>query len=307
MAAAPSPATLPEPNPAPEPNPTMATALLAWAGAQARELPWRATRDPWAVLVSEMMLQQTQVVRVIPRYHAFLDRFPDPRTCAAATPAEVLGLWSGLGYNRRALNLHTAARTVTERHGGRLPDDLDSLMALPGVGPYTARAVLAFAYERPVGVVDTNAARVLARAVAGRSLGRAEVQRLADASVPAGQGWAYNQAVLDLGATVCRVRRPDCDGCPVRHLCAWSITGFAAADPALGTAGASGRQSRFAGSDREGRGRVVAALLAGALSAGDIAGAAGWPDDPARAERVVSGLVADGLAVLDDAGGLRLP
>ncbi|MBO0747222.1 MAG: A/G-specific adenine glycosylase [Acidimicrobiaceae bacterium] len=291
----------------PPPAPAWATALLAWAGTQGRDLPWRATRDPWAVLVSEVMLQQTQVTRVIPRYGAFLARFPDPPTCAEAPLGDVLGLWSGLGYNRRALHLHAAARAVTERHGGRLPADLDALLALPGVGADTARAILAFAFERPVGVVDTNAARVLARAVAGRPLVPAEVQRLADASVPARESWAYNQAVLDLGATVCLSRRPGCERCPVRRWCAWSATGFSASDPALGTAGVSGRQSRFAGSDREGRGRVIAALVTGPLPAGEIAGAAGWPEDPERAERVVSGLVADGLAVVDDDGGLRLP
>lgn len=300
-------ARAPDPGRVPTPNPAMVTALLAWAADEGRDLPWRHTRDPWAVLVSEVMLQQTQVTRVISRYHAFLDRFPDPRSCAEAPLSELLGLWSGLGYNRRALHLHAAAQHVVARHGGRLPADLDALLALPGVGRYTARAILAFAFERQVGVVDTNAARVLARAVAGRPLGGGEVQRLADVLVPDRQGWAYNQAILDLGATVCLSRRPECDRCPLRAACAWSAGKCAAPDPAHGTAGVSGRQSRFAGSDREGRGKVVAALLDGPLPAADIARVAGWPDDPQRAERVVSGLVADGLAVVDDRRGLRLP
>jgi A/G-specific adenine glycosylase len=138
-------------------------------------------------------------------------------------------------------------------------------------------------------------------------LSRAEVQRVADTAVPERKGWAYNQAVLDLGATVCLARHPGCERCPVRQWCAWSATGFHASDPAVGSAGVSGRQSRFTGSDREGRGRVVAALVHGPLPAGEIARVAGWPDDPERARRVVSRLVADGLVVLDDVERLRLP
>src|SRR5690606_13188890 len=151
-----------------------------------------------AVLVSELMLQQTQVSRVAPRYCAFLAQFPTPSACAAAPVGDVVRAWAGLGYNRRAVNLHRAAVVVAEEHGGRLPTTLDGLLALPVVGPYTARAVLAFAHEDDVGVVDTNAARVLARAVAGRPLGAAEVQEVADAAVPPGRGWAWNSALLDL-------------------------------------------------------------------------------------------------------------
>ncbi|MGH9137529.1 MAG: A/G-specific adenine glycosylase, partial [Acidimicrobiales bacterium] len=187
-------------------------ALLAWGERHLRDLPWRRTRDPWAVLVSEVMAQQTGVVRVIPFYQAFLGRFPMPADCADATVGEVLRLWSGLGYNRRAVNLHRCARVVVERHGGRLPDELPALLALPGVGPYTARAVLAFAFERPVGVVDTNVGRVLARWT-GRPLPVAAAQDLADGLVPSGQAWRWNQALMELGGTVCRRRRPDCAAC----------------------------------------------------------------------------------------------
>ena len=140
-----------------------AEALLAWGAWYLRDLPWRETRDPWAILVSEVMAQQTGVDRVIPYWHDFLARFPTPAACAAAPVGDVVRLWSGLGYNRRAVNLHRCAVAVVERHRGTLPDDLASLLALPGVGPYTGRAVLAFAFERPVGVVDTNVGRVLAR------------------------------------------------------------------------------------------------------------------------------------------------
>ena len=149
----------------------MQDALLEWGGRHRRDLPWRRTRDPWAVLVSEVMTQQTQVDRVVPRYHRFLERFPTVAACAAAPVADVITEWAGLGYNRRPLNLHRAAVAVVEHHGGRLPRDLDALRRLPGVGPYTARAVLAFAYGDDVGIVEVNTARVLARAFAGRRLG----------------------------------------------------------------------------------------------------------------------------------------
>jgi len=278
--------------------------LSAWAAGARRDLPWRRTRDPWAVLVSELMLQQTQVARVVPRYEAFLERFPTPAATAAAPVADVLRARAGLGYNRRALNLHRAAAAVVERHGGAMPATLAELVALPGVGPYTARAVLAFAFEADVGVVEVNSARVLARAAAGRSLRAAEAQSLADALVPAGAGWAWNQAMLDLGATVCTKSAPRCGACPLAACCAWAAAG--GPDPAVGSAGCGGRQSTFAGSDRQGRGRLVDALRLGPVPLAGVAVAAGWPDDPQRAERVAAGLVADGLAVLRG-GRLHLP
>lgn len=287
------------------------SALLSWSADEGRDLPWRRTRDPWAVVVSEVMLQQTQVARVLPRYAAFLDRFPTAAACARAPVADVVRLWAGLGYNRRAVSLRRLAEAVVERHAGRPPEDLASLLALPGIGPYTARAVLAFAFERDVGVVDVNAARVLAR-TAGRRLAAAEVQARADRLVPPGAGWAWNQAVLDLGATVCTKRSPRCDVCPVAAWCAWRVEmgegagGPAVPDPAAGSAGTGGRQAPFAGSDREGRGRLVAALRRGPLPWSEVAVVAGWPDDPDRARRVAATLVADGLAV-EGGRGLRLP
>jgi A/G-specific adenine glycosylase len=283
-------------------------ALLAWSELTRRDLPWRRTRDPWAVLVSELMLQQTQVARVVPKYLAFMARFPSPAECAAAPAGAVVEAWAGLGYNRRAVNLHRAAGAIVERHGGQLPADLAALMDLPGVGPYTARAVCAFAFEQPAGVVDTNAARVLARAVAGRSLGRREVQVLADGLVPPGRSWAWNQAMLDLGATVCVSREPRCPVCPVAAAgaCAWVQRGRRAPDPAVGSAGTSGRQSAFAGSDRQGRGRLVDALRQGPVPSDDVPRAAGWPDDPDRAARVAANLVAEGLATASGEG-LALP
>lgn len=294
-------------------------ALLDWSAAARRDLPWRRTRDPWAVVVSELMLQQTQVARVVPRYASLLQRFPTPADCAAAPLAEVVRAWAGLGYNRRAVSLHRLATAVVERHGGSVPSDLEGLLALPGVGPYTARAVLVFAFEVDVGVVDVNAARVLAR-TAGRRLTRSEVQERADAVVPVGQGWAWNQAVLDLGATVCTRRTPRCGACPVAGSCGWRLAGAGApgpagaaggagsvmADPAVGSAGTGGAQRAFAGSDRQGRGRLVVALRGGPVTWAGVGVAAGWPDDQARARRVAGTLVADGLAT-DDGAVLRLP
>ncbi len=271
------------------------------------DLPWRATRDPWAVLVSETLAQQTQLARVVPAYHRFLASFPTPSACAAAPLGDVLRAWEDMGYNRRARNLHRAATVMTVEHGGSVPDTLEGLLALPGVGPYTARAVLAFAFGRDVGIVDTNAGRVLSRAVAGRPLRPAEAQELVDAMVPPGRGWSFNQALLDLGATVCTARAPLCPSCPVRRRCRWAAAGRTGPDPAHGSAGVSTAQPRFAGSDREGRGRIVAALRTGPVAGGALAAVAGWPDDPHRARMVAERLAADGLAVVDARGVWRLP
>ena len=287
----------------------LAGALLAWGEEARRDLPWRRTRDPWAVLVSEVMLQQTQVARVVPRYAPFLERFPTPAACAAAPVGEVVRAWAGLGYNRRAVALQRAAAACVERFGGALPATLVELRSLPGVGPYTARAVLAFAaVGADVGVVDTNAARVLARAAAGRRLGAVQAQRLADALVPTGAGWAWNQAVLDLGAMVCTRRKPRCEACPLSRAgaCAWAAAGWSPPDPADGSAGVGAAQSSFAGSDRQGRGRLVDALCTAPVALADVASTCGWPGDPQRGERVAVGLVSDGLAVVEE-GWLRLP
>ncbi len=268
--------------------------MLGWGAAQLRDLPWRRTRDPWAVLVSEVMLQQTQVARVLPAWRAFLAAFPDPPACAAAPLGEVLRRWQGLGYPRRALRLHAAATRVAELP--RFPDELAGLLALPGVGPYTARAVLVFAFERDVAVVDTNIARVLAR-LAGRRMTAREVQRLADELVPEGLGWTWNQTLMDVGATLCRPARPDCGACPLAAACAWRGGGGPAAgdDPAPGSAGVSARQAPFDGSLRQARGALLRALGAGPVRMDDVAAVVGR--DPTVASSVVAGLVADGLCV----------
>lgn len=287
-------------------------AITEWGtalGADSRrpELPWRSTRDPWAVLVSEVMAQQTQLARVVPAYLRFMDRFPTVSSCAEAPVGDVLRAWQGLGYNRRARNLHRAARTVVADFGGDIPSDLAGLLSLPGVGAYTARAVLAFALGVDVGVVDTNAGRVLSRAVAGRPVGTAEAQRLVDAMVPRGHGWGFGQALLDLGAGVCVARDPRCPQCPIRRRCRWAATGRAGPDPAVGSAGVSVAQSRFAGSDREGRGRLIEALRHGSVRATDLGSVVGWEDDPERLDRVVAALVAEGMVIEKAGGELCLP
>ncbi len=270
--------------------------LLEWAEVNGRDLPWRRTRDPWAVLVSEVMLQQTQVSRVLERYGPFLARFPTPTACAAASAAEVVREWAGLGYNRRALGLRRAAAEIDARHGGRVPDDPEDLRALAGIGPYTARAVLAFAFEQDVGVVDTNVARLCARALSGRSLRAAETQGLADRLVPSGNGWAFGQAMLDLGALVCRARDPRCDVCPWRRTCRWRRAGLPSPDPARATAGTARPQGRFEGSHRQGRGRLLDALRQGPVSRRALPGAAGWPGDPERSLGAAEQLVREGFA-----------
>lgn len=271
------------------------------------DLPWRSTRDPWAVLVSECMAQQTQLARVIPAYRRFMAEFPTPAACAQASLGSVLRAWQGLGYNRRARNLHRSAAAIVADHGGRVPSDLAALLGLPGVGAYTARAVLAFAFEADVGVVDTNAGRVLSRAVAGRPLRPAEAQDLVDAMVPAGRGWGFGQALLDLGASLCVAGEPRCCDCPIRRRCRWAASGRPDPDPARGSAGTAEPQPVFEGSDRQGRGRLVDAMRRRTISSYELAAVAGWPDDPERVDRVVDGLVRDGLILRDDRGTLSLP
>jgi A/G-specific adenine glycosylase len=202
--------------------PAARAAILAWYDARGRSLPFRGTADPYAILVSEVMAQQTQVDRVGPAWLGFLEAFPSFEVLAAATPAAVLRAWAGLGYNRRALNLWRAATTVVDLHGGELPADLESLMALPGVGPYTARAVAAIAFGRPVGAVDTNVRRVLSR-IAGASA--TDLQHIADAIVRDDRPADWTHAVMDVGATFCRSVRPRCADCPASPWCRFARAG----------------------------------------------------------------------------------
>src|SRR5947199_3741002 len=199
--------------------------LLAWWARAARDLPWRRTRDPYRVLVSEFMLQQTQVARVAEYYPRFLDRFPDLEALARARPRAVREAWDGLGYYARARNLHSLAKDVARRHDATLPSDPDELIKLPGVGPYTAGAVASFAYEKPVPAVDTNVSRVIRRVFFGRATSNVkratDVWRLASMLVPKSgkRAWKFNQAIMELGALICVARKPKCPQCPVRPLC----------------------------------------------------------------------------------------
>ncbi|MEN9935855.1 MAG: hypothetical protein RLZZ387_2434 [Chloroflexota bacterium] len=246
-------------------------ALLAWFAQSARDLPWRRTRDPYRILVSEIMLQQTQVDRVLPKYLAFLELFPTLEALAAAPTSEVIRAWAGLGYNRRAVNLQRAARAVLDEHGGVFPRDVAALLRLPGIGPYTAGAVACFAFEQDVAFMDTNIRRVVRRALADPASepGDAELLALAQAVVPPGRGWAWNQAIMELGALICTAASPACWRCPLRDLC-WDYDARRTADehaldaplgpPAPTRRVAERRETPFAGSSRWYRGRLVAAL-----------------------------------------------
>ena len=199
-------------------------AVLGWYGAVGRELSFRGTRDPYAILVSEVMAQQTQIARAETYWRAWMARFPTFEALAAASPADVLRTWQGLGYDRRALNLLRCARTVVAEYGGRLPADIPELERLPGLGPYTARAVAALAFGQRVGAVDVNVRRVVGRIVGGpdgpRDIGAARLQVVADEIVPADEPGRWTHALMDLGATLCRIRSPRCEECPARPWCA---------------------------------------------------------------------------------------
>jgi A/G-specific adenine glycosylase len=261
--------------------------------------------------VAEIMLQQTQVERVVPKWAQFLATLPTVAACARAEQAQVVRLWEGLGYHRRAVYLHRCASEIVGRHQSIVPTGLADLLALPGIGSYTARAVRVFAYEFDDAVLDTNVGRVVARAIAGRSLSTSEAQQISDALVPKGDGWAWNQGMLDLGALVCVKRQPRCEQCPVRSVCAWRGSAPSRPDPADGSAAVSGKQARFQGSDREGRGRILAALRSidetqgQAVHQAALAAVTGWTNNEERLRRVVDSLCADGLVIHDD-DGVRL-
>ncbi len=251
------------------------------------------------------MLQQTQASRVVDPYVRFVAASRRP----PRAPRPGRRRWCGPG---RASATTAGPSTSTGRPrcwwratAGRCRPTWTRCGSCRGSGPYTARAVLCFAFEADTGVVDTNVARLLARAVAGRPLRAAEAQELADDLVPSGRSWSFNQALFDLGALHCTARRPDCAGCPLARSCAWARSGWAAPDPSVGSAGVGRGQSPFDGSDRQGRGRLVDALRRGPLAEGDLASAAGWSDDAARARRVSDGLVAEGFARWER-GRLRL-
>ncbi|MCU1596783.1 MAG: adenine glycosylase [Glaciihabitans sp.] len=286
---------------------TIASAVNDWFAANQRDLPWRAPGYPaWGILVSEIMLQQTPVARVIPRLEQWLERWPTPAALADASPGDAVRAWERLGYPRRALNLHAAAVAITERHGGVVPDDVNELLALPGIGHYTARAVAAFAYGRRHPVVDTNVRRVLARAVDGvADAGPPSTKRdlaAMEAQLPTDDADArlFNAAAMELGAVVCTARAPRCDACPIASQCAWRAAGYPAYDGVRRVA-----QKRYEGSDRQVRGVILAALRASrSVSAAEIESL--WPE-PIQRGRALDGLIIDGLVVGSPDTGYELP
>lgn len=267
----------------------------------ARPLPWIGVSDPWAILVSEVMLQQTQSSRVVGPWTRFLEAFPTPRSCSDATLASVLRLWSGLGYHRRARALHEAARIIRDEFDDEVPNNVADLRRLPGVGEYTANAVASFAFDQPVAVLDTNVGRVLARAVANRQLSTGEARSMAQALLPRDRRPAFNQALLDLGAQFC-TSRPRCGGCPLATICRWHNEG--GVDPAPYSAGVSRPQSTFAGSDRQVRGRVLAALRITPRSTSQLLATLDGVSTQ-RGTSIVNDLVSDGLIELSG-GHVRL-
>lgn len=289
------------------PNTRPADALLVplidWYRRTARDLPWRRTAfhesyGAWGTLVSEFMLQQTPVNRVIPHLEAWLDRWPTPAALASATPAEVVQQWANLGYPRRALWLHRAAIEVMDRHGGIVPRDVDALLQLSGIGDYTARAVAVFSYGDRHPVVDTNTRRVLARAVLGQAHPGSPSRRdlgLMESLLPAtdAESAVFNAAAMELGATVCTARNPRCSSCPLVGTCAWVTSGRP------DTGDTRRRQAAFEGSDRQARGAVLRVLRA--ASPGQVPLDAVIPEwaDPLQRDRAIDSLIADGLAEAD--------
>jgi A/G-specific adenine glycosylase len=275
-----------------------ATAILRWYASHARDLPWRRPdAGPWAVLVSEFMLQQTPVARVLPAYEAWLARWPTPVSLAAAAPADAVRQWGRLGYPRRALRLHAAARIIAEQHGGAIPGSVEALRALPGVGSYTAAAVASFAFGQRHAVLDTNVRRVLARLVGGQSARPApsptalEV-RLAESLLPAEPGLAprWSVAVMELGALVCTAERPRCASCPVVSTCAWHLAGSPVDADEVPR-----RSQSYEGTDRQCRGRLLAVLRDAQEPVPAAQLESAWPDAQQRS-RALASLVADGLA-----------
>jgi len=281
--------------------------ILAWYDEHARDLPWRsAAASPWSVMVSEFMLQQTPVARVLPVHEAWLRRWPTPAALASETPGEAVRAWGRLGYPRRALRLHAAATTIVERHDGEVPASYDDLRELPGVGDYTAAAIATFAHGRRHVVLDTNVRRVLTRVATGVEFPAASVTKgertLAAELLPADEPNAatWSVAVMELGALVCTATNPRCGACPVADLCAWRAAGHPAYD------GPPRKVQAWAGTDRQCRGRLLAVLRD---AEGEVTQArldAAWSEELQRA-RCLASLVEDGLVARTPRGTFALP
>ncbi|MCV7422253.1 A/G-specific adenine glycosylase [Mycobacterium yunnanensis] len=266
--------------------------LLKWYSHARRDLPWRQPGVPaWQILVSEFMLQQTPVARVNPIWRDWVARWPTPSATAAASAADVLRAWGKLGYPRRAKRLHECATVIATEHGDVVPDDVDALLALPGVGTYTARAIACFAYGKRVPVVDTNVRRVVARVVHGRADSPASVRDLADvdAILPDDErAPEFSIALMELGAIVCTARSPKCGVCPL-SICAWRSAGFPpSTEPAR-------RVQKFAGTDRQVRGKLLDVLRANEAPVARAALDVVWLTDPAQRDRALDSLLVDGL------------
>jgi A/G-specific adenine glycosylase len=271
----------------------LADRLLGWFETSARDLPWRTPgTSPWAVLVSEVMLQQTPATRVAPVYSAWLARWPTAADLAAASAGDAVRAWGKLGYPRRALRLRECAVALCDRFGGRVPEDVGTLLTLPGVGPYTARAVCAFAFGQRQPVVDTNVRRVVSRLVRGEAAAAPSTARdlaTVDSLLPDDARAArFSAALMELGATLCTSARPACPHCPVADACAWRAAGYPP------TAGSTARTQRYAGTDRQVRGRLLDVLRASPDPVGAAELDLAWPDRVQR-RRALASLVADGL------------
>lgn len=286
--------------------PVDSPSLLRWYAAEARDLPWRHDGvTGWQILMSEVMLQQTPVARVAPIWEEWVQRWPVPSAMAASSQAEVLRAWGTLGYPRRALRLHECAGVLAAEHGDRVPEDVDILLTLPGVGAYTARAVACFAYGQRVPVVDTNVRRVVARAVHGRAepgnpsttRDLADVEAILPASRP--QAATFSAALMELGATVCTARTPDCARCPLPD-CAWVLAGRPAHD------GPARKVQKFAGTDRQVRGRLMAVLRESTTPVERPVLDSVWPADPGQRDRALHSLLVDGLVEQTDDGRFAL-
>jgi A/G-specific adenine glycosylase len=282
--------------------------LVAWYAEAARDLPWRDSgATPWAVLVSEVMLQQTPVNRVLPVYAEWLARWPTPAALAQAAKGDAVRAWGRLGYPRRAIRLHAAAAAIVSRHNGTVPADYGELRALPGVGDYTAGAVAAFAFRRRHVVLDTNVRRVLARAVSGLAAPSASSPTAAErhaalALLPdtGDRAAAVSVALMELGALICRARTPACSACPLADRCAWRAAGH----PTSLTL--ARRSPGYAGTDRQARGAVLEVLRAEPGPVRAVTLQAAW-DDGVQLDRALTGLVADGLVERLPSGRFQLP
>ena len=266
--------------------------VVTWFASAARDLPWRRGVSPWAVMVSELMLQQTPVARVLPVYEAWMERWPTPAALAAEPPGEAVRAWGRLGYPRRALRLHAAATAIVADHGGQVPSDRDALLSLPGVGDYTAAAIISFAFGGRAVVMDTNIRRVFARVVSGvqfpaTALTAAE-RELATALVPDHDPHVWAAATMELGALVCTARSPQCQACPVAELCRWRAAGYPEHE------GPARRGQSWEGTDRQCRGRLMAVLRDAVTAVPKASLDLVWPDAQQR-ERALDSLVADGL------------